>query len=68
MVDLIIVVDVQVFFGELGYFILVVLFDLIFCVVNKIILCFDGVGYDECMVKFILMYVVVFMVMLFGVW
>jgi hypothetical protein len=47
---------VQAFLGELGYSIPGALLEPILCVVNKIIPCLDGAGYDECTAKLILMY------------
>ena len=44
------------FLGELGYPIPAALLDPILCVVNKIIPCLDGAGYDDCTAKLILMY------------
>ncbi|VTT34736.1 Uncharacterised protein [Klebsiella pneumoniae] len=51
MADPITAADVQAFLGELGYAIPASLLDLILCVVNKIIPCLDGAGYDECTAK-----------------
>ncbi|HBS7058186.1 TPA: hypothetical protein ACMEY3_000698 [Klebsiella pneumoniae] len=56
MADPITAADVQAFLGELGYAIPSSLLDPILCVVNKIIPCLDGAGYDECTAKLILMY------------
>ena len=56
MADPITAADVQAFLGELGYSIPSALLDPILCVVNKIIPCLDGAGYDECSSKLILMY------------
>ncbi len=56
MADPITAADVQAFLGELGYSIPAALLDPILCVVNKIIPCLDGAGYDECTAKLILMY------------
>ena len=56
MADPITAADVQAFLGELGYAIPASLLDPILCVVNKIIPCLDGAGYDECTAKLILMY------------
>ncbi|MGG4623976.1 hypothetical protein ACLPHD_06340 [Serratia odorifera] len=56
MADPITAADVQAFLGELGYSIPGALLDPILCVVNKIIPCLDGAGYDECTAKLILMY------------
>lgn len=56
MADPITAADVQAFLGELGYSIPGALLDPILCVVNKIIPCLDGAGYDECSAKLILMY------------
>ena len=55
MADPITAADVQAFLGELGYSIPAALLDPILCVVNKIIPCLDGAGYDECTAKLILM-------------
>ena len=46
----------QQFLGELGYSIPVALLEPILCVVNKIIPCLNGAGYDDCSAKLILMY------------
>lgn len=56
MADPITAADVQAFLGELGYAIPTPLLDPILCVVNKIIPCLDGAGYDDCTAKLILMY------------
>lgn len=56
MADPITAADVQAFLGELGYAIPADLLDPILCVVNKIIPCLEGAGYDECTAKLILMY------------
>jgi hypothetical protein len=56
MADPITAADVQAFLGELGYSIPAALLDPILCVVNKIIPCLDGAGYDDCTAKLILMY------------
>lgn len=56
MADPITAADVQAFLGELGYAIPAALLDPILCVVNKIIPCLDGAGYDDCTAKLILMY------------
>lgn len=56
MADPITAADVQAFLGELGYAIPASLLDPILCVVNKIIPCIDGAGYDDCTAKLILMY------------
>ncbi len=56
MADPITAADVQAFLGELGYAIPSALLDPILCVVNKIIPCLDGAGYDDCTAKLILMY------------
>lgn len=56
MADPITAADVQAFLGELGYSIPAALLDSILCVVNKIIPCLDGAGYDDCTAKLILMY------------
>ena len=48
--------DVKGFLSELGYAIPDALLNPILCVVNKIIPCLDGAGYDECSSKLILMY------------
>ncbi|MEW5187612.1 hypothetical protein AB1Y87_01825 [Citrobacter freundii] len=48
--------DVKGFLSELGYAIPDALLTPILCVVNKIIPCLDGAGYDECTAKLILMY------------
>lgn len=56
MADPITAADVQAFLGELGYSIPGALLEPILCVVNKIIPCLDGAGYDECTAKLILMY------------
>lgn len=56
MADPITAADVQAFLGELGYSIPGPLLDPILCMVNKIIPCLDGAGYDECTAKLILMY------------
>lgn len=56
MADPITAADVQAFLGELGYAIPSSLLDPILCVVNKIIPCLDGAGYDDCTAKLILMY------------
>jgi hypothetical protein len=56
MADPITAADVQAFLGELGYSIPGALLDPILCVVNKIIPCLDGAGYDDCTAKLILMY------------
>jgi hypothetical protein len=47
MADPITAADVQAFLGELGYPSRALL-DPILCVVNKIIPCLDGAGYDDC--------------------
>ncbi len=56
MADPITAADLQAFLGELGYSIPGALLDPILCVVNKIIPCLDGAGYDDCTAKLILMY------------
>lgn len=56
MADPITAADVQAFLGELGYAIPGALLDPILCMVNKIIPCLDGAGYDDCTAKLILMY------------
>lgn len=56
MVNPITAADVQQFLGELGYSIPGALLEPILCVVNKIIPCLDGAGYDDCTAKLILMY------------
>lgn len=56
MVNPITAADVQQFLSELGYSIPGALLDPILCVVNKIIPCLEGAGYDECSAKLILMY------------
>ncbi|EOA1914480.1 hypothetical protein ACHUJN_004548, partial [Enterobacter hormaechei] len=56
MADPITAADVQAFLGELGYAIPGALLDPILCMVNKIIPCLDGAGYDDCSAKLILMY------------
>ena len=56
MADPITAADVQAFIGELGYAIPGALLDPILCMVNKIIPCLDGAGYDDCSAKLILMY------------
>ncbi|HGH4631512.1 TPA: hypothetical protein ACJIWZ_002743 [Enterobacter kobei] len=56
MADPITAADVQAYLGELGYSIPGALLEPILCVVNKIIPCLDGAGYDECTAKLILMY------------
>ncbi len=56
MADPITAADVQALLGELGYSIPGALLDPILCVVNKIIPCLDGAGYDDCTSKLILMY------------
>lgn len=48
--------DVKGFLSELGYAIPDALLAPILCVVNKIIPCLEGAGYDECTAKLILMY------------
>lgn len=48
--------DVKGFLSELGYAIPDALLNPILCVVNKIVPCLDGAGYDECTAKLILMY------------
>lgn len=48
--------DVKGFLSELGYAIPDALLNPILCVVNKIIPCLEGAGYDECSAKLILMY------------
>lgn len=48
--------DVKGFLSELGYAIPDALLTPILCVVNKIIPCLEGAGYDECSAKLILMY------------
>lgn len=48
--------DVKGFLSELGYAIPDALLNPILCVVNKIIPCLDGAGYDDCTAKLILMY------------
>ncbi|MEG0868195.1 MAG: hypothetical protein RSD49_06940 [Hafnia sp.] len=48
--------DVKGFLSELGYAIPDALLTPILCVVNKIIPCLEGAGYDECTAKLILMY------------
>lgn len=56
MVNPITAADVQQFLGELGYSIPGALLEPILCVVNKIIPCLNGAGYDDCTAKLILMY------------
>lgn len=56
MADPITAADVQAFLGELGYAIPDSLLTPILCVVNKIIPCLDGAGYDDCTSQLILMY------------
>ncbi|BBE77220.1 MULTISPECIES: DUF7370 family protein [Phytobacter] len=56
MADPITAADVHAFLGELGYSIPGALLEPILCVVNKIIPCLDGAGYDDCTAKLILMY------------
>lgn len=56
MADPITAADVQQFLGELGYAIPGSLLDPILCLVNKIIPCLEGAGYDDCTSKLILMY------------
>lgn len=56
MADPITAADVQALLGELGYWIPGALLEPILCVVNKIIPCLDGAGYDDCTSKLILMY------------
>ena len=48
--------DVKGFLSELGYAIPDALLNPILCVVNKIIPCLEGAGYDECTAQLILMY------------
>ncbi|ECP1205651.1 hypothetical protein F2137_18590 [Salmonella enterica] len=48
--------EIKGFLAELGYAIPDALLTLILCVVNKIIPCLDGAGYDDCTAKLILMY------------
>ncbi|MEC3905011.1 hypothetical protein VOF77_22215 [Leclercia adecarboxylata] len=48
--------DVKGFLSELGYAIPDALLNPILCVVNKIIPCLEGAGYDDCTAKLILMY------------
>ncbi|CZW94535.1 DUF7370 family protein [Enterobacter asburiae] len=48
--------EIKGFLAELGYAIPDTLLAPILCVVNKIIPCLDGAGYDECNAKLILMY------------
>ena len=48
--------DVKGFLAELGYTIPDSLLEPILCLVNKIIPCLEGAGYDECTSKLILMY------------
>jgi hypothetical protein len=55
MADPITAADVQAFLGELGYSIPARCW-IRSCVVNKIIPCLDGAGYDDCTAKLILMY------------
>ena len=47
--------EIKGFLAELGYAIPDALLTPILCVVNKIIPCLDGAGYDECTAKLILM-------------
>lgn len=56
MVNPITAADVQRFLGELGYSIPATLLEPILCVVNKIIPCMDGAGYDDCTQQLILLY------------
>lgn len=56
MADPITPADVQQFLSELGYAIPGSLLDPILCLVNKIIPCLEGAGYDDCTSKLILMY------------
>jgi hypothetical protein len=56
MADPIAAADVQQFLGELGYAIPGALLAPILCMVNKIIPCLNGAGYDDCSAKLILMY------------
>lgn len=48
--------DVKGFLSELGYAIPDALLTPILCVVNKIIPCLEGAGYDYCTAQLILMY------------
>ncbi|MED9724557.1 hypothetical protein RCO07_24865 [Escherichia marmotae] len=48
--------EIKGFLAELGYAIPDALLTPILCMVNKIIPCLDGAGYDECTAKLILMY------------
>lgn len=48
--------EIKGFLAELGYAIPDALLTPILCVVNKIVPCLDGAGYDECTAKLILMY------------
>lgn len=48
--------DVKGFLSELGYAIPDALLNPILCVVNKIIPCLEGAGYDDCTAQLILMY------------
>ncbi|WP_419792560.1 DUF7370 family protein [Serratia fonticola] len=48
--------DVQAFLGELGYSIPSALLTPILCVVNGILPCMDGAGYDDCTQTLILLY------------
>ncbi|ENO6484169.1 TPA: hypothetical protein ACF3IY_000333 [Enterobacter kobei] len=48
--------DVKGFLSELGYAIPDALLTPILCVVNKVIPCLEGAGYDDCTSQLILMY------------
>ncbi|MFP2504635.1 hypothetical protein [Buttiauxella gaviniae] len=56
MADPITADDVKGLLAELGYAIPDALLTPILCLVNKIIPCLEGAGYDECTSKLILMY------------
>jgi hypothetical protein len=56
MADPITAADVQQFLSELGYTIPSALLEPILCLVNKIIPCLEGAGYDDCTSKLIQMY------------
>lgn len=56
MADPITADDVKGFLAELGYAIPDALLTPILCLVNKIIPCLEGAGYDDCTSKLILMY------------
>ncbi|MCK6822493.1 hypothetical protein L8Q94_03720 [Enterobacter kobei] len=58
--------DVKGFLSELGYAIPDALLTPILCVVNKVIPCLEGAGYDDCTAQLILMYAAALMATLSG--